>query len=163
MENFSLHADVRRHLAPARAEVDVPTLRAWCREVEDHVVSADLQDARVLAGFQHLSRVQGVLDRYRRVLDVAGEVTLFGIGDHSWHADLPGVREVSLPDIDLAHEWFVVVDTPSEPSLLVARPVDGGRYDVVRSRDAWVVEAAAAALDARWVGSISLRPTNTRV
>jgi len=136
---------------------DLAGVRWWCRVNENHVIDGDLRDARVLAGFQLLSRVADVAPRYRQVLDVAAELALYGVGDRSWHPVLPGVREVALPRIDLASEWFLVVDSPAYRSLLVAVEVEDGRFEGVTSHDGAVIEAAVTALDGVGVGSISRR------
>jgi len=101
----------------------LPGMRNWCRAAESTVIQDDLRDARVFAGFQRMSRVRGVLRRYQKICERAGEVWVFAQED--WRPTLPHARLVAIDDVELCREWFLLVESRRYMALLSGREIEG--------------------------------------
>lgn len=126
-------------------------LARFCRISEQILVDRKLRDARVLAGFQCLSRVRPVRVRYEQMAHTAAQVVVFGLPDDR----PPGLTTVPLAADDaLTREWFLVVRSSAYQCLLVARDLDGfsyarlhdRRFDGIATYKSVLIEAAA-----RWL------------
>jgi DICT domain-containing protein len=100
-----------------------PELLGWCRRGESLVVSQQLRDAWVLAGFERLSRARFAASRYERICAIAREVWIVGMPDAS--VGFPAHRVVPVQTGPLLREWFLLIDSERFRALLVARDLDG--------------------------------------
>jgi DICT domain-containing protein len=126
-------------------------LARFCRISEQILVDRKLRDARVLAGFQCLSRVRPVRARYEQMARTATELVVFGLPDERPQ----GLTLVPLASDDaLTREWFLVVRSTAYQCLLVARDLDGfsfarlheRRFEGIATYKSVLIEAAA-----RWL------------
>ncbi len=136
-----------------------PDMRHWCRVNERFLLDQGLRDARVFAGFQRMSRVRGVLRRYQKICEMAGEVWIFAQED--WRPVLPHARLVAIDDIDLCREWFLLIESKHHKALLAARELDGyeptrplasRQFEGASTFDAKLVLAARDAVE-DWIAS----------
>jgi DICT domain-containing protein len=99
-----------------------PGLEYACLMIENGLLLRTNRAGRVYAGFQKLSHMMPVIDRYLRTADISESVYVFGEPD--WTPPRhPNIRVVRLdPDFKLASEWFLIADSPSNRIALVARP-----------------------------------------
>jgi len=133
----------------------VPALEYISLLIENALLLRTHRGGRVYAGFQKLSRMEGVVDRYMRIADVSERVYVFGEPD--WRPPRhPNMRLIRLPDgVRLAGEWFVVAHSPNMSVALVAVDEDGFDTPVLEERafralkthDAGVVRRLAAAAE----------------
>ncbi|HEX8687166.1 MAG TPA: DICT sensory domain-containing protein, partial [Pyrinomonadaceae bacterium] len=105
--------------ASFRFRAQVPALEYLFLLVENAVLLRTHRGGRLYAGFERLSRMEGVVDRYMRIADVSERVYVFGEAD--WQPPRhPRMRVVALPaGARLAREWFVVADSPALRVALV--------------------------------------------
>ncbi len=75
---------------------------------------------RIYAGFEKLSRMEPVIDRYLRIADLSERVYVFGEAD--WKPPRhPNMKVIPLPsDSQLARECFLIADSPTLQTALVA-------------------------------------------
>ena len=106
----------------------VPCLEYVSLLIENAVLLRANRAGRVYAGFEKLSRMEAVADRYLRIADLSERVYVFGEPD--WkpprHPHLKVIH--TPPGSKLAREWVVIADSPSLRAALVARDEDG--FDV---------------------------------
>ena len=97
---------------------------------------------RVYAGFQKLSALKPIADRYMRIADVSESLIMFGEPD--WKPPRhPNIRVVPLnPDCDLAREWFLVADSTTLKVVLVARAEDDSADPSGNSRKFSVIKTS---------------------
>lgn len=148
---------VDRALEPATPGVfdaSVHAMRHWCRLNEQLLLERHAKHARVLVGFERLSRVRPVIDTYRRIASAVDQLTLFAVHDERLQLDATLVDVSGGP---LEREWFLVIDAPSYKALLVARdqqgfgptgPLAGRRFEGACTHDTKLVAAATEALAA---------------
>jgi DICT domain-containing protein len=76
---------------------------------------------RVYANFGKLSSLRPIVDRYLRIADMSESVFVFGESD--WKPPRhPNIRVVHLEHhFRIAHEWFLIVDSPTLKIALLAR------------------------------------------
>src|SRR5829696_4603313 len=96
--------------ATFRFRAQVPTLEYLSLLIENAVLLRTHRGGRLYAGFERLSRMEGVVDRYMRIADVSERVYVFG--------ELNGAAR-------LAREWFVVADSPALSVALVGFDEEG--------------------------------------
>lgn len=101
-------------------ETSAPCLEYVSLLIENAVLLRTHRAGRVYAGFERLSRMEAVIDRYLRIADVSERVYVFGEAD--WKPPRhPNMRVISLPhDSRLAREWFVIANSPALRAALVA-------------------------------------------
>jgi DICT domain-containing protein len=101
-------------------ETSVPCLEYVSLLIENAVLLRTHRDGRVYAGFEKLSRMEGIVDRYLRIADVSERVYVFGEAD--WQPPRhPNMRVITLPrDSQLAREWFIIANSPVLKVALVA-------------------------------------------
>ena len=125
-----------------------------CLLIENAVLLRTNRAGRVYAGVEKLSSLQPIIDRYMRIADVSETVYLFGQDD--WRPPRhPNIRLVALnQDFRLAHEWFVIVQSPSLSCALIAYDEAGKkalpdqtRYCALKSSNPLVVDGLANAVD----------------
>ena len=103
----------------------VPCLEYVCLMIENALLLKTNRTGRIYAGFEKLSCMQPVIDRYLRIADISESVYVFGEAD--WQPPRhPNMRLIKLsPDVRLAREWFLIADSSSFPAALVAVAEDG--------------------------------------
>jgi DICT domain-containing protein len=76
---------------------------------------------RIYAGFEKLSRMEAVIDRYLRIADLSEQLYVFGVAD--WKPPRhPRMKLITLTNENrLAREWFIIVDSTTLSAALVAR------------------------------------------
>ncbi len=111
--------------ATFRFRAQVPALEYLCLLIENAVLLRTHRGGRLYAGFERLSRMEPVVDRYMRIADVSERVYVFGEPD--WKPPRhPNMRVIELPDATrLAREWFVVADSPALSVALVGLDEEG--------------------------------------
>ena len=90
-----------------------PTLEYVSLLIENAILLRTHRGGRLYAGFERLSRMEPVVDRYMRIADVSERVYVFGEPD--WKPPRhPNMRVIHLGGSSrLAREWFVVADSPT--------------------------------------------------
>ncbi|MDQ3804707.1 MAG: hypothetical protein M3416_12855 [Acidobacteriota bacterium] len=112
----------------------VPTLEYISLLIENALLLRTHRGGRLYVGFQKLSRMEGVVDRYMRIADISERVYIFGEPD--WQPPRhPNMRVVKLPEgARLGREWFVVADSPNMRVALVGVDEDGFDTPVLEER-----------------------------
>jgi DICT domain-containing protein len=136
----------------ATFDASVRAMMYWCRLNEQLVLDRHGAGARLIVGFERLSRVYPVAARYER-LAAATKLTLFAARD----AKLPfEAHVVDAAGGPLEREWFFVVEAPRYQALLVARdqsgfgptgPLAGRRFVGLGTHDSQLVRLAIEALE----------------
>lgn len=125
-----------------------------CLLIENAILLRTNRAGRVYAGVEKLSLLQPIIDRYMRIADVSEAVYLFGQDD--WRPPRhPNIRLVTLDnDFRLAREWFVIAQSPTLSSALVAFDETGPdtvaeqiRYWALKTSNPLVVRGLANAID----------------
>jgi DICT domain-containing protein len=134
----------------------VPALEYISLLIENALLLRTHRGGRVYAGFEKLSRMEPVVDRYMRIADVSERVYAFGEPD--WRPPRhPNMRVVRLAEgARLGREWFVVADSPNMRVALVGRGEDGPAAPVyeehtfraLKTHDGTVVRRLASAAEA---------------
>ena len=106
---------------------------------------------RVYAGFQKLSAMKPIADRYMRIADVSESLIVFGEPD--WKPPRhPNVRVIPLAlNFELRREWFLVADSPTLKIALVAQAEDKSsdpssnkrKFSVIKTSNASAVSELA--------------------
>ncbi len=133
----------------------VPVLEYVSLLIENAVLLRTNRTGRVYTGFEKLSRMEAVIDRYLRMADVSERLYVFGEAD--WKPPRhPNMKLVALKnDFKLAREWFVIADSSTLHVALVAVDQDGfdapileaRRFHALKSSDPTVVAQLAAAAE----------------
>jgi DICT domain-containing protein len=97
-----------------------PCLEYMALLIENALLLRTHRGGRVYAGFQKLSRMEPVVDRYMRIADISERVYVFGEPDWSppRHPNMAVMRLRGR--VPLAREWFVIADSPSLRVALVS-------------------------------------------
>jgi DICT domain-containing protein len=150
--------------ATFRFRAQVPALEYLSLLIENAVLLRTHRGGRLYAGFEKLSRMEPVVDRYMRIADVSERVYVFGEPD--WKPPRhPNMRVIELEGaLRLAREWFVVADSPAQRVALVgfdeegftSRPVLEERtFSALKTHDPAVVRRLAAAAESLIDDSLS--------
>ena len=115
--------------------VKAPCLEYACLMIENALLLQTNRAGRIYVGFEKLSCMRPVINRYLRIADVSESVNVFGEGD--WRPPRhPNLRVIKLsPNAKMAREWFVIADTPSLRVALVAFDQDGFEGHVLEDRN----------------------------
>lgn len=125
-----------------------------CLMIENAVLLRTNRAGRVYAGVEKLSLLQPIIDRYMRIADVSEAVYLFGQDD--WRPPRhPNIRLITLhDDFRLAHEWFVIAQSPALNCALVAFDEIGNegapeqiRYWALKTSNPLVVRGLSRAVE----------------
>ena len=126
-----------------------------CLMIENAILLRSSRSGRVYAGFQRLSALQPVIDRYLRVADLSECVYLFGQAD--WEPPKhPNIRVVQLnSSVRLSRESFLIVQSANLNRAIVAfdeERVDNSmpeqiRYWVLKTSNDAVVQGLAAEIE----------------
>lgn len=110
-----------------------PVMSSISREIEDVVIENGLS-VDVYAGFQRFSYLVQQEERYQRLAQTCRRVYVWGVPDIP-PPDIRNIEYIALSDdMDLAHEWFLVIDSPDFFTALL------GREDVHRGNPAQLDE-----------------------
>ena len=142
--------------ATFRFRAQVPALEYFCLLIENAVLLRTHRGGRLYAGFERLSRMEPVVDRYMRIADISERVYVFGEPD--WKPPRhPNMRVIEVnAAARLAREWFVVADSPAlrvalvglDEEGLTARPVPEERsFAALKTHDPEVVRRLASAAE----------------
>ena len=123
--------------------------------IENALLLRTHRGGRVYAGFQKLSNMEPVVDRYMRIADISERVYVFGEPD--WtpprHPNMAAVRLGA--GAPLAREWFVVADSPALRVALVGLDEDESDavareeryYRALKTHDPALVQRLASAAE----------------
>jgi hypothetical protein len=91
-----------------------------CLMIENAVLLRTNRAGRVYAGFEKLSHLQPIIDRYLRIADVSESVYLFG--EEDWRPPRhPNIRVVPLEgDFRLARETFLIAESSTLHTAFLA-------------------------------------------
>jgi DICT domain-containing protein len=138
--------------ATFRFRAAVPCLEYISLLIENALLLRTHRGGRVYVGFERLSNMEPIVDRYMRIADVSERVYVFGEPD--WKPPRhPNLRVIHLSgDVRLAREWFVVADSPSFRAALVgfdeegfSRPdLEGRVFKAFKTHDPALVARLAA-------------------
>jgi len=92
--------------------------------IENALLLRTNRHGRIYAGFEKLSRMEVVIDRYLRIADVSEQLYVFGEAD--WKPPRhPNMKLVTFTgDFQLAREWFLIAHSTTLSAALVARADD---------------------------------------
>ncbi|HEX5707889.1 MAG TPA: DICT sensory domain-containing protein [Pyrinomonadaceae bacterium] len=103
----------------------VPCLEYASLLIENGLLLRTHRGGRVYAGFERLSLMEPVIDRYLRIADISEHLNVFGVADWSPPRH-PRLRVVALRcEARLAREWFVIADSPLMHVALVGVDATG--------------------------------------
>lgn len=102
-----------------------PCLEYGSLMIENELLLRTNRSGRIYAGFENLSCLRPIIDRYLRIADVSESVSVFGVPD--WTPPRhPNIRFINLaPDFRLAREWFLIADSSTLRIALVAFDEEG--------------------------------------
>ena len=117
-----------------RFRAAAPCLEYFSLLIENALLLRTHRGGRLYVGFERLSRMEPVVDRYMRIADISERVYVFGEPD--WKPPRhPNLRAITLgSDQRLAREWFVVADSPSLRVALVGLDEEGFDAPVLEAR-----------------------------
>lgn len=117
-------------------ETGEPCLEYVSLLIENAVLLRTHRAGRVYAGFEKLSSMESIVDRYLRIADVSERVYVFGEPD--WHPPRhPNMRVIELArDSSLSREWFVIASSPVLKVALIAssKEAEGTGFEARRFR-----------------------------
>ena len=130
-------------------------LKYACLMIENALLMRTNRSGRIYAGFEKLSLMQPVVDRYLRIADISETVYVFGEDD--WKPPRhPNMRNVTLrPQSSLTRESFLIADCSTYHAALVAMDEDGfdgeeadeRHFTVFKSSNPAVVNQLALAVE----------------
>lgn len=139
-----------------RFRAPAPCLEYFSLLIENAVLLRTHRGGRLYAGFERLSRMEPVIDRYMRIADLSERVYVFGEPD--WRPPRhPNLRAMHLDeDARLAREWFVVADSPALSVALVGFDEQGfgvpvfeeRTFNALKTHDPALVRRLASAAEA---------------
>ena len=117
-----------------RFRAKVPCLEYVSLMIENALLLRTNREGRVYAGFEKLSRMEYVADRFLRISDLSERVYVFGVPD--WKPPRhPNLGVVKLkPGTNLAREWMVIAHSAKYNAALVAVDEDGFDTPVLDER-----------------------------
>lgn len=110
-------------LSASNFQTGVAAMHVWCRSVERLLVDLAPRELRIHAGFERLSRIKRIEDRYRALASRADALYLYGQPDYT--PRIAGAKEVALGEEPLALEWFLVVKARGFGAVVAAEDLDG--------------------------------------
>jgi DICT domain-containing protein len=113
----------------------VPCLEYVSLMIENALLLRTNRTGRVYVGFEKLSRMEPVAERYLRIADISERVYVFGEAD--WKPPRhPNLKLIKLPiDARLAREWFVIADSSTLRVALIGVGEDGFDVPVLEERN----------------------------
>ena len=127
----------------------VPCLEYVSLMIENAVLLKTNRTGRVYVGFEKLSHMKPVAERYLRIADLSERVYVFGEPD--WKPPRhPNMKLIKLPgNYRLAREWFVIVDSPTLRLGLVGLDEDGFDAPLLEERSFHAFKSSDPAIVAR--------------
>lgn len=118
-----------------RFRAQVPTLEYVSLLIENALLLRTNRTGRIYVGFEKLSRMEAVVDRYLRIADLSERVYVFGEAD--WKPPRhPNMKLITFPHtFRLAREWFVIANSSTLNVALVAIDEDGFDVPVLEERN----------------------------
>lgn len=103
----------------------VPCLEYASLLIENALLLRTSRRGQIYVGFEKLSRMEGVVDRYLRIADLSERLYVFGEAD--WKPPRhPNMKLITFPEeFKLAREWFVIAESPTLRAALIAQSEDG--------------------------------------
>jgi DICT domain-containing protein len=154
----TIHHLSRRDFVERRSvafRCQTPCLEYVSLLIESALLLRTNRTGRVYVGFEKLSRMEPVADRYLRIADVSERVFVFGEMD--WKPPRhPHLRPIAISNpMKLANEWFVIADSSTLRVALIARGESGvdalnpdRRYFTsIKTSDSAIVSKLAAAAE----------------
>ena len=125
-----------------------------CLLIENGVLLRTNRGGRVYAGFEKLSQLQPIVDRYLRIADVSESVYLFG--EEDWRPPRhPNIRIVPLRrDFRLAREWFLIADSSSIHTAFLAFDEEGRDTTMPEQIRYWALRTSNKAMVTGLVGAL---------
>ena len=117
--------------------------------IENALLLRTNRTGRIYVGFEKLSRMEGVIDRYLRIADLSERVYVFGEPD--WKPPRhPNMKVMPVgKGMKLAREWFVIADSPTLRVALIAVDEDGFDSPILDQRNFQAFKISDSALVAR--------------
>lgn len=126
-----------------------------CLLIDNAILLRTNRTGRVYAGFEQLSALQPIIDRYLRIADLSEYVYLFGEAD--WTPPKhPNIRVIELPSaVRLSRETFLIVQSSNLNRALVAFDEESEddslpeqiRYWALKTSNAKVVQNLATGIE----------------
>jgi diguanylate cyclase/two-component system sensory protein len=126
-----------------------------CLLIDNAILLRTNRTGRVYAGFEQLSALQPIIDRYLRIADLSECVYLFGEAD--WMPPKhPNIRVIELPrSVRLSRETFLIVQSSNLTRALVAFDEESEddslpeqiRYWALKTSNAKVVQNLATGIE----------------
>ncbi|RKD33158.1 DICT sensory domain-containing protein [Thermohalobacter berrensis] len=105
-------------------ETKVRNLERMCYIMESMILKKK-RNGIVYAGFQKLSRTEGVWDRFLKMAINVDKIYVFGVNDKKPQSH-PNIEFINLPpNHPLVREWFLVIDVKFMRNMMVAYDKDG--------------------------------------
>ena len=113
-----------------------------CLMIENGVLLRTNRGGRVYAGFEKLSQLQPIVDRYLRMADVSESVYLFG--EEDWQPPRhPNIRVVPLrEDFRLAREWFLIAESSTIHAAFLAFDEEGKDTSIPEQIRYWALKTS---------------------
>ena len=113
----------------------VPCLEYISLLIESALLLRTNRTGRLYVGFERMSRMEPVADRFLRIADVSERVSIFGVPD--WEPPKhPRIRLIRIsPESNLAREWFLIADSSTFSAVLAARDEVG--FETADSEERW--------------------------
>ncbi|MBD0326144.1 MAG: hypothetical protein ICV68_06930 [Pyrinomonadaceae bacterium] len=129
-----------------RFRAQVPVLEYVSLLIENALLLRTNRTGRIYVGFEKLSRMEAVIDRYLRIADLSERVYVFGEAD--WKPPRhPNMKLITLPpDFRLASEWFVIANSSTMHVALVAVDEDGFDAPVLEERNFRAFKSSASSV-----------------
>ena len=129
-----------------RFRAQVPVLEYISLLIENALLLRTNRTGRIYVGFEKLSRMEAVVDRYLRIADLSERVYVFGEAD--WKPPRhPNMKLVTFPEsFRLAREWFVIANSSTLRVALLAIDEDGFDVPVLEKRNFRALKTSDPAL-----------------
>lgn len=127
----------------------VPCLEYASLMIENALLLRTNRTGRVYVGFEKLSRMEPVAERYLRIADISERVYVFGEAD--WKPPRhPNIKLIKLHGgFRLAREWFVIADSSTLRVALLGLDEDGFGVPVLEERNFQAFKSSDPAIVAR--------------
>jgi hypothetical protein len=127
----------------------VPCLEYVSLMIENALLLRTNRTGRVYVGFEKLSRMEPVAERYLRIADISERVYVFGEAD--WQPPRhPNLKLVKLQaGSTLAREWFVIAESSTLRVALIGADEDGFSVPVLEERNFQAFKSSDSAIVTR--------------
>lgn len=114
-----------------RFHAQVPVLEYVSLLIENALLLRARRAGHIYVGFESLSRMEAVIDRYLRIADLSERVYVFGVPD--WKPPRhPNMKLITFSeDYRLAREWFIIANSPTLRVALTAFDEEGPGHTLV--------------------------------